>query len=95
MHDDDAVKAALNEVWARITGTPLPLDDPAARSGSLWNLGLTSAGFIQLLAAVEDEFGFEWDLDDDSAEAISSFDNLVAHVAAHAARLPAALPGSR
>ncbi|MHC3470259.1 acyl carrier protein [Streptomyces sp. 7R007] len=82
MHDNDAVTAALNEVWAQVTGAPLALDDPAARSGSLWNLGLTSAGFIQLLAAVEEEFGFEWDLDDD----ISSFDQLVAHVAAKGSR---------
>ncbi|MER6627350.1 phosphopantetheine-binding protein [Streptomyces sp. NPDC000987] len=89
MHDNDAVTAALGEVWTRVTGEPAPAG-PAARAGSLWNLGLTSAGFIQLLAAVEDEFGFEWDLDDD----ISSFDVLAVHVAAKARRLPA-VPGGR
>ncbi|MYU20828.1 phosphopantetheine-binding protein [Streptomyces sp. SID8352] len=94
MHDNDAVRAALTDVWNRVTGEELP-SGPEARTTSLWSLGLTSAGFIQLLAAVEDDFGFEWDLDDESAEAISSFDNLTAYVVAHATRLPAALPGGR
>jgi len=89
MHDPQVVEAELAGIWTSLMGAPLPLEDPAARDGSLWALGLTSAGFIQLLNAIEDSFGLEWDLDD-SVDAVASFGNLVGHVARHATRLPSA-----
>lgn len=92
MQDTEQVATGLAGVWQSVVGTPLPLDDPALREESLWSLGLTSADFIRLLTAIEDGFGLEWDLDD-SVDAVASFGNLVAHVGAHATRLPAAGSG--
>ncbi|MGK5630178.1 hypothetical protein [Streptomyces sp. URMC 123] len=93
MHDKHVVAAELSAIWTSVVGAPPPLDDPAARTGSLWNLGLTSAGFVRLLTAIEDAFALVWDLDD-SVDAVSSFDRLLDHVAEHAGRLPGAAAGA-
>ncbi|QKW06903.1 acyl carrier protein [Streptomyces sp. NA04227] len=87
MYDNTAVATELRGLLESVVGTKLPLDEPGARTVSLWNLGLTSAAFMRLLAEVEDGFGVEWDLDD-SSDAVSSFDALVEHVAKNAKRLP-------
>ncbi|MEV7022095.1 acyl carrier protein [Kitasatospora sp. NPDC093558] len=88
MYDSTTVAACLRGLLESVVDGALPLDNPEARAASLWNLGLTSAGFMRLLAGIESDFGIEWDLDDPS-DAVSSFDALVAHVSAHATRVPA------
>lgn len=97
MHDEHEVAGRLAALLESEVGLRLDLDDTAARAGSLWNIGLTSAGFVRLLTMVEEAFGLEWDLDD-SIDAVSTFDNLAAHVSRHATRLPdgpaAPAPGS-
>ncbi|MGW0768603.1 hypothetical protein [Streptomyces sp. NPDC002676] len=85
MYDSTTVAEQLRGLLENAVGAPLPLDDPAARAASLWNLGLTSAGFIRLLADIEDGFGLAWDLDEPT-EAFSSYDALLAHVVDHLGR---------
>jgi len=91
MYDEHEVAGRLAALLESEVGVRLDLDDAAARAGSLWNIGLTSAGFVRLLTMVEEEFGLEWDLDD-SVDAVSTFDNLAAHAARNATRLPDAVP---
>jgi acyl carrier protein len=91
MHDEQEVAERLAELLESEVGVRLDLADAAARAGSLWNVGLTSAGFVRLLTMVEEEFGLEWDLDD-SVDAVATFDNLAAHVARNATRMPTAPP---
>lgn len=88
MQELEAVETQLRAVWIDVMESAFAFDDPAIRAGSLWNLGLTSANFVRLLTSVEEGFGFEWDLDE-SADAVSCFDNLVACVSRHATKLPA------
>ncbi|MDQ2958829.1 MAG: hypothetical protein M3Y42_17950 [Actinomycetota bacterium] len=87
MQEIQAVETQLRAVWIDVMDSAFPFDDPAIRAGSLWNLGLTSANFVRLLTSVEEGFGFEWDLDE-SADAVSSFDNLVACVSRNATTVP-------
>ncbi|MFD9069064.1 phosphopantetheine-binding protein [Streptomyces lasiicapitis] len=89
MYDSTTVAAHLRGLLDHVVGSELPLDSPDVRAASLWNLGLTSADFMRLLADIETGFGIKWDLDD-SAEAVSTFNSLLAHVRAHATRLPQA-----
>lgn len=91
MYDEHEVAGRLAALLESEVGVRLDLDDAAARAGSLWNIGLTSAGFVRLLTMVEEAFGLEWDLDD-SVDAVSTFDNLAAHAARNATRLPDAVP---
>ena len=49
-------------------------------SESLRLAGVSSTGLVNLLVAMEDEFGFEWD-DEVAPEALRSIDSLSAHVA--------------
>ncbi|GAA4677779.1 MULTISPECIES: phosphopantetheine-binding protein [Streptomyces] len=81
MHSPEAVAEKLRALLEDIVGGAVPLDEPGARTVPLWNLGLTSTGFMRLLDAIDETFGVEWDLLD-SVDAVSSFDNLVAHIAA-------------
>ncbi|MDL2078748.1 phosphopantetheine-binding protein [Streptomyces sp. GXMU-J15] len=92
MYDSTTVAEHLRGLLENAVGAPLPLDDPAARAASLWNLGLTSAGFMRLLAEAEDAFGIEWDLDEPT-DAFSSYDALLAHVTAHLERRAAKAGG--
>jgi acyl carrier protein len=87
MYDEKDVVTVLADLLEHAVERPLRLDDPAARTVPLWNLGLTSSAFMRLLADIEDKFGVVWDVDD-SADAVSSFDTLTAHVAARATLLP-------
>lgn len=84
----NVLEQCLLGVWCEVTGSTPVFDDPLSRTESLWNSGLTSINFVQLLTLVEEGFGFEWDLDE-SADAVSSFDSLLDSVARHATRLPA------
>ncbi|MBC2905594.1 hypothetical protein [Streptomyces cupreus] len=93
MYDSTTVAEHLRGLLENAVGAPLPLEDPAARAASLWNLGLASAGFMRLLADVEDAFGIEWDLDQPT-EAFSSYDALLAHITEHLERRTAKAGGA-
>ncbi|MGW5633653.1 hypothetical protein [Streptomyces sp. NPDC003832] len=93
MNDSTTVAEHLRGLLENAVGAPLPLEDPAARTTSLWNLGLASAGFMRLLADVEDAFGIEWDLDQPT-EAFSSYDALLAHITEHLRRRAAKAGGA-
>lgn len=93
MDRSELIAAELAGLVEELAGRELPLlREPAAAGVSLWNLGLTSSDVMRLLVAVEDRFGVTWSLDD-SADALSSFGALVAHVGEHATRVPAATGG--
>lgn len=91
MNSADLVAVQLGALVQELTGYTIPLDDAAATAGPLWNFGMTSSDVIRLLNGVEDRFCITWSLDD-SAEAFSSFDALVAHIAQHGATVPEAVP---
>jgi acyl carrier protein len=75
----EALAADLKRMLEDVIGSSLPLDRPGAASASVWQLGLTSAGYLELLVAIEREFAIAWTLDE-PAEAFASFDSLVDHV---------------
>lgn len=91
MHNDQMVATALHTLLRDCVDQDLVFTDPAVRSAPLWNLGITSAGFMRLLALVEDTFGIEWDLDD-APDSVMSLDGLTAFVTEHATRFPAEVP---
>ncbi len=91
MSGADPVAVHLGALIQELSGHTIPLDDAAATAGPLWNFGMTSSDVIRLLNGVEERFGVTWSLDD-SAEAFSSFDALVAHVAEHGMTVPEAVP---
>jgi acyl carrier protein len=83
MRDRNAVATQLQEILCDVVGADVPTAIAEASSESLWEFGLTSAGFIRLLATVEEAFAVDWDLDT-SIDAVSSFDNLVGYIVANA-----------
>jgi acyl carrier protein len=74
----------LMAIVGREVELPAPPDAADTGPGSISRLGLSSAGLLAVLVAVEDEFGFEWD-DDVPPEVFGSFDEMAAHIAARAA----------
>ena len=66
---------AINE----LTEGRVPLDIDTDGADSIRRLGLDSLAMVELLVAVEDVFGIEWDVDA-PADAVASFDKMSAYI---------------
>jgi acyl carrier protein len=79
-----AVRERLMRIVEEVTEGEIKPPREQAGEGSIRALGLNSVTMLNLLVAVEDEFGIEWD-DDLEEGVLDSFDAMAAHLLAERA----------